>query len=160
MNRCFLALLISAAASASSSAGDTAPHPAAGIVECRDAAGRREFRQECPPGSTKVRDVSANGAGGVTTSAAARGESAQEQETEFQRRRIAREAQAAMEERQRKLAQASCDDARRRLNVLQLGTRIVLAGRSAPDGGPVYMDDDARAAEIELQKKRLQGCGR
>jgi len=139
--------------------GNASSSSAAGIVECRDANGRREFRQECAPGTTKLRDVDARGATGMTAGAAAPGGSIQEQEKEFQRRRIEREAQAATEDRQRKLAQAGCNDARQRLNVLQRGTRIVYAGRSAPDGGPVYMDDQARAAEIERQKQRLQACG-
>jgi hypothetical protein len=131
----------------------------AGIVECRNATGTTEFRQECPPGTAKVRDVKVSGAGGGNAGATARGASIQELETEFQRRRIQREGEEAKERQANIRAQSNCDDARQRLNVLQLGIRVILAGRSAPDGGPVYMDDEARAREIELQKKRLQACG-
>jgi hypothetical protein len=135
-----------------------ASHETARIVECRDATGRKEFRQECPPGTTNVRDVKASGTTGANPGAGAQGKSVQELEAEFQRRQIEREGEVAREGEQRNRAQFNCDDARRRLGVLERGTRIRLAGRSAPDGGPVYMDDEARAVEIELQRKRLQGC--
>jgi hypothetical protein len=138
---------------------NTVSHQTARIVECRDPTGRREFGQECPPGTTNVREVKASSPTGANPDAGAQGKSVRELEAEFQRRRIDRTLELTREGQQKNLAQSNCADARRRLGVLEGGRRIRLVGRSAADGGPVYMDDKARAADIALQKERLQGCG-
>jgi hypothetical protein len=136
-----------------------APPATASIVECRDATGRKEFGQECPPGTTYVRDVKTSGGLTATPGAHAPNKSVQQLETEFQQRRIAREAEEAAEKQQKAQAQLNCNDALVRLSVLENGRRIRLAGKTGADGGPVFMEDDSRTAEIEAQRKRLQGCG-
>jgi regulator of protease activity HflC (stomatin/prohibitin superfamily) len=87
---------------------------------------------------------------------AVQGKSLKELAIDYRVRQIERNRQQALEDQQRKAAEINCNDARRRLDILNNGKRILIKGQGTSDSR--FMADDAREVEINRQRQCLQGC--
>ncbi|EKZ95549.1 DUF4124 domain-containing protein [Cupriavidus metallidurans] len=92
------------------------------------------------------------------TSVKAGGAKPKDADTEFQERRDARlkaDLEAATKEREQLARQQNCQELRNYAAGLNQGMRAAKAG---PDGVPVRLNDDERAAEIARTNDALQQC--
>ncbi|NJD24825.1 MAG: DUF4124 domain-containing protein [Betaproteobacteria bacterium] len=149
MNRALSAALILASSMAASAA-------LAQAYQWKDSSGRTVISDTPPPASVKgtksigTSPPPAVGTGGAATDAP---KTTAEKDMEFRKRqqdarekseKEAKEAAAAQQKRE------NCDRARSQLGALESGRRMVV-----PDGkgGEVFLEDDARNAEMERARK-------
>lgn len=129
------------------------PAGAAGILECVDAQGHREYAQVCPPGTVTENKLMKSGAGASASGAAAPPKSSAEQDAGF-RKRLAdqqtADTKAAKDAADAKAAEENCSNARSQLEALQGGQRIT---KTAANGERIFLQDEDRPAEIAKAQK-------
>lgn len=125
-----------------------------------DANGETHYSETLPRGQkgTEVQSQPApapsNDAG--TGNAEGRKQFEEQSESNRQRKQAEQEQSEAEIRRQNALKQSRCDKARRDLELLQKQGRIYSLG---PNGEKIYMDDEARAANIEKAiKEASENC--
>jgi hypothetical protein len=142
----FVAMLIAGAA-------------AAQIMECVDAKGKKEYAQNCPPGTIKETTLLKGGTGPSSSGAAAPAPSAKslaEQESEFRKRNIERQEAEAKDAKQladAKDAHRNCDNAQAQLKALQDGQRITKTDPAT--GERAFLEDQDRPNEIAYAQKAV-----
>jgi hypothetical protein len=136
---------------------------AAQILECVDAKGRKEFANQCPPGTTESRKIMKSGvsspSGGGSSAPAATGgqKSIAEQDAEFRKRQTERqeaESKAGKERAETDNRRAQCEQSQAQLRALEDGQRMV---KTDPKTGErIFIQDDDRPREIDQARKAVQ----
>jgi hypothetical protein len=133
------------------------------ILECVDAKGRKEFADQCPPGTTESRKILKSGvsspsAGSPGAPAAAPSQkSPAEQEAEFRKRQSERqeaEAKAVKEKAEAENRRVQCEQSQAQLRALESGQRMVKADPKT--GERVFIQDADRPGEIDQARKAVQ----
>lgn len=133
------------------------------ILECVDAKGRKEFANQCPPGTTEARKIMKSGVGTPSTGAAAApapapaGKSVAEQEADFRKRQNERqenEAKATKDKAEAEDRRRQCEQSQTQLKALESGQRM---GRfDTKSGERTILSDSERAGEIDQARKAVQ----
>jgi len=133
------------------------------ILECVDAKGRKEFANQCPPGTTEVRKIMKSGvgtpsAGGAASPApAAANKSVAEQEADFRKRQNERQendAKATKDKAEADDRRRQCEQSQSQLKALEGGQRM---GKFDPKTGErTILTDSERPAEIDQARKSVQ----
>ncbi|MGH8617840.1 MAG: hypothetical protein ACREUW_09115 [Burkholderiales bacterium] len=145
---------------------------AAQILECVDAKGRKEFANQCPPGTTEARKIMRSGVGTPSSGGAAAapapatapaakpaagGKSVAEQEVEFRKRQAERqdaEAKGAKSQAEAEARRKQCEQAQAQLKAYESGQRM---GRFDPKTGERQIIGDAeRPAEMAQARKDVE----
>lgn len=124
------------------------------ILKCVGAGGRIEFAASCPPGTkaeaTGIRNNPAPASSGSQKSLT-------ERDADFRKRQVEQqEAAKKADEKSRESADRAlnCENAQSYMRSLQSGVRVA---RTDPKTGErVFMDDTARAAEIERAQRAVE----
>jgi hypothetical protein len=135
------------------------------ILECVDAKGRKEFANQCPPGTTESRKINRSGVGTPSTPAAGAAapaaapaqKSLAEQDAAFRKRQTERQEADAKAEKDKADAEnrrVQCEQSQSQLKALESGQRI---GRfDVKTGERQIVQDDERQAEINTARKAVQ----
>lgn len=129
------------------------------ILECTNAAGKKEFAQTCPPGTVKQKEMAGNSAtkpieASVSSNGSAK--SASQMEIEFQQRRIAREQQDEKLERDAKNKQYKCAALKERLNMYENSPGIKRYDQAT--GKWIIVEDEQRPAIMAQIRNDLRQC--
>ena len=136
------------------------------MLKCISKDGKVEYAAQCPTG-TKEQQTGIKTAPAAPTSSDKAGDKASdkskpksmaEQETDFKKRQVEQsEATAKQQKEDAEAAQRkrACDEARNYLTGLESGARIT---RNDPKTGErVFLEDDARAQEVQRAQQSVQG---
>jgi len=136
---------------------------AAQILECVDAKGRKEFANQCPPGTTEARKIMRSGVGtpssgaGAAAAPAPANKSLAEQEADFRKRQNERqdnEAKAVKDKAEAEDRRRQCEQSQSQLKALESGQRM---GKfDAKTGERTILTDGERAGEIDQARKAVQ----
>lgn len=133
------------------------------ILECVDAKGRKEFANQCPPGTTEARKIMKSGVGtpssgaGAAAAPAPANKSLAEQEADFRKRQNERqesEAKATKDKAEAEDRRRQCEQSQTQLKALESGQRM---GKFDPKTGErTILTDNERAGEIDQARKAVQ----
>jgi hypothetical protein len=136
------------------------------ILECVDAKGRKEFANQCPPGTTEARKIMKSGVGtpssgaGAAAGAAApapANKSVAEQEADFRKRQNERQendAKATKDKAEAEDRRRQCEQSQTQLKALESGQRM---GKfDSKTGERTILTDSERAGEIDQARKAVQ----
>lgn len=129
------------------------------ILECTNAAGKKEFAQTCPPGTVKQKELAGNSATkpiDATASNPDAPKSASQMEIEFQQRRIAREQQDEKMERDARNKQYRCAALKERLNMYENSRGIKRYDQAT--GKWTFVEDEQRPAIMAQIRNDLRQC--
>lgn len=129
------------------------------ILECINAAGKKEFAQTCPAGTVRQKEMAGSSATKLTENFDRNSDSpksSNQMELEFQQRRIAREQQEEKLENDKKNKQYKCAVLKERLNMYENSRGIKKYDQAS--GKWIIVEDEQRPAIIAQIRNDLSQC--